>query len=52
MSELGGFFNLLTKIFQVALFPLFEYLYIILLIKRLYLANTKNDDLFIPENKD
>ena len=49
MSELGGFINLLSGLLFMALNPITEFLYLILMIKRLYLAHTVKENLFLPE---
>ena len=52
MSELGGFIKLVHVMLNTLIFPVAQYLFFIVMIKRLYFAKTESDGVFQQENKN
>ena len=50
MSEFGGLFKLASTVIYHALYPITQYLYFMVMIKRLYFAKTKEDGVFQSPN--
>ena len=51
MSALGGLISLLMMMFKGALYPISQHMYYWMSIKRLLLARTSSDDLFLGQKK-
>ena len=51
MSEFGGFIKLINVMFLWSVYPITQFLYFMVMIKRLYFANCSEEDIFKSENK-
>ena len=49
MGEVGGFSGLIISIFAVIIAPFQEFTFILRILKKLYMAKTVRDDLFIEK---
>lgn len=50
MSEIGGFLKLVNIMLYTAVHPIIQFLYFMIMIKRLYYAKTSESDIFQPQN--
>ena len=50
VSEFGGFIRLINQLLSSTISPILHYLYVLVMIKRLYFAKTEDHDMFEQEN--
>ena len=50
ISEFGGFIKLINQLLSSSIFPILHYLYVLVMIKRLYFVKTEDHYMFEPEN--
>ena len=50
MGELGGFIKVINVIIVYSVYPITQFLYFMVMIKRLYFADCQDEGIFMPEN--
>ena len=51
LGQLGGLLKILHSVFRILIEPINSFLFVLVMIKRLYFAKTTDDNVFRPENK-
>lgn len=49
LSEVGGILKILQVVFSIICYPISNYLFLLIIIKRLYFAKTKEDGIFLKD---